>query len=201
MKKVILTAAIALSVLFGISTTTYAATGSKEEVSTVLTDVSNISEIEVHGNVQVYLTSASDDKVKVYNNYYADNALVQEESGTLRITSYSAEKLVVWVAAKDLSSVSAYDNVEVKSFGNLSNIEFNVDLHNNASAKLDLDAFSANVTVADHAKIDLSGAANEYTLTHNIASSVNNYNFKADHFTDNKIIIPTVKNDDTLVDL
>ena len=200
MKTTILTIFSALVLSTGIAKPLPAAAAKNENV-TVLTGISAINKIEVHGNVELYISDGAADQVKVYNKYYSESALVQSTNGVLRISSYKAEKLVVWVAAKDLSSVSAYDNVEVKSFGNLSNIEFNVDLHNNASAKLDLDAFSANVTVADHAKIDLSGAANEYTLTHNIASSVNNYNFKADHFTDNKIIIPTVKNDDTLVDL
>jgi hypothetical protein len=121
---------------------------------------------------------------------------VQSKNGVLRISSYTPEKLVVWVTANDLRSISAYDNAEVKSFGDISKIEFNVDLHDNSSAKLNLDAFNANVTLTDHAKADLSGTATEYNLTRNIATSVNNYNFKANQFTENKVTIPAIKNDD-----
>ena len=163
---------------------------------TVLTDISAINKIEVYGNVELYISDGSADQVKVYNKYYAESALVQSSKGVLRISSYKAEKLVVWVTANDLSSISAYDNAEVKSFGNISKIEFNVDLHNNSSAKLNLDAFSANVTVSDHAKADLSGTAEEFTLNHNMASSVNNYNFKAAHYTENRTGLPVAKNDD-----
>ena len=183
MKKVILTAAIALSVLFGISTTTYAATSSKEEVSTVLTDVSNISEIEVHGNVQVYLTSASDDKVKVYNNYYADNALVQEESGVLRITSYSTDKQVVWVNVKNLSKLTVYDDAAVKSFGKFSAIDLNVTLFGDAVAQLDMDAFSASFTVTGHSKADLSGSVANGTLAYTGGALVNTSELAATSMT------------------
>jgi hypothetical protein len=132
----------------------------------------------------------------VYNKYYSESALVESKDGTLRITSYSPEKLVVWVSAKDLRSVSAYDNAAVKSFGTISNIDFNVDLHDNASAKLNLDAFSADVTVNDFADVDLSGSANDFKLNHNFASTVNDHSFKAEHFTENKINFPADLNND-----
>jgi hypothetical protein len=188
---------IGIAVL-GITNSSYA-TSSKNETVTVLTDITTINKIEVHGNVELYISDGSTDMVKVYNKYYSENALVQSKNGVLRITSYTPEKLVVWVTANDLSSVSAYDNSEVKSFGDLSKIEFNVDLHNNASAKLSLDAYSANVTLNDHAKAELSGSANEFNLTRNIASTVNKYNFTATNFTENKIDLPAQAKDDNMV--
>ncbi len=195
MKTQILTIFAALVLSAGIAKATHASTV-KNATYTVVNDISTINKIEVYGNVELYISDGSKDQVKVYNKYYAESALVQSRNGVLRISSYKNEKLVVWVTANDLQSISAYDNAEVKSFGNLSKIEFDVDLHNNASAKLNLDAFSANVTVDDHAKADLSGTANEFTLNHNIASSVNDYNFTADRFTDNKTGIPATKSDD-----
>ena len=62
MKTTILTIAIALSTVFGISQSAKAATGSKEEVSTILTDVSKISQVEVHGNVELYLSDGTADQ-------------------------------------------------------------------------------------------------------------------------------------------
>jgi hypothetical protein len=35
---------------------------------------------------------------------------------------------------------------------------------------LNLDAYSASVTVNDHAKADLNGTAEQFTLTHNYAA-------------------------------
>jgi hypothetical protein len=154
---------------------------------TILNDVNHINKIEVYGNVQVYVSDGSADQVKVYNNYYAEDALVQNKNGVLRISSYKAEKLVVWVTAADLRAISAYDNSEVKSFGSLSKIDFDVELHNNASAKLNLDAFSATVTLTDHAKADLAGNADQFNLNYNVSSSVNKSGFSATHYTENKI--------------
>jgi len=195
MKTQIITIFIALVLSTGIAKAANTTAPVNNATYTVVNDISAINKIEVYGNVELYISDGSADQVKVYNKYYAESALVQSRNGVLRISSYKAEKLIVWVTANDLHSISAFDNAEVKSFGDISKIEFNVDLHNNASAKLSLDAFSASLTVNDHAKADLSGTANEFTLTHNVGSSVNNCNFKADHYTENKTGMPVVKDE------
>lgn len=186
---------IAISVVvLGLTTTTYAATANNDNY-TVLSDISTINKIEVYGNVELYVSDASSDQVKVYNKYYSESALVQSKNGVLRISSYKAEKLVVWVSANDLRAISAYDNAVVKSFGDISKIEFNVDLHDNASAKLNLNAYNADVTVKDNAKIALNGSVEQYNLTHNLTATVNNNNVTSKHFTENKIIIPAGNDD------
>jgi len=180
MKTQIITLFTALLLVTGIANTTHAATAKNEDV-TVLTDISNIDKIEVRGNVELYISDGTTDQVKVYNKYYAESALVKSRNGVLSIASYKAEKLVVWVSAADLRSVSAYDNAEVRSFGELSKIEFTVDLHNNATAKLAFDAFSANVTVNDQAKASLSGNVSQYDLKYAHAENVSYTNFQAEH--------------------
>ncbi len=189
MKTTILTIAIAISTVFGISKSASAATGSKEEVSTLLAGVSNISTIEVHGNVELYLSDGTADQVKVYNSYYAESALVQDENGTLRISSYTAKKLVIWVTANDLRSLAVYDNAEVRSFGKLSAIDLDVKLFNNASAQLDMDTYTASITLNDRAKADLSGKADEASLQYSQHSFLNTTNFVASH------LVKTVKSD------
>ncbi|MGN6639418.1 MAG: GIN domain-containing protein [Mucilaginibacter sp.] len=189
MKTKVLTFAAIAAIVLGIGTTSYAAgkndsAATTTEVSTVLTDISKISKIEVRGNVELYVSNDAKDEVKVYNHYYGQSALVQNQNGVLRISSYSNKKLVVWVKATDLRSINVYDNAEVRSFGKLSSIDLNVNLHNEASAQLNLDAYSANVTVTDRAKADLSGTASEFTLNHGIATSVNKYDLQADHYTE-----------------
>ncbi len=205
MKTQIITIFTALVLSAGIAKTTYAAAPAENATYTVLTDVSAINKIEVHGNVQLYISDGASDQVKVYNKYYAESALVQSKNGVLNIASYKAEKLVVWVTAADLRSVSAYDNAEVKSFGDLSKIEFNVDLHNNASAKLSLEAYSANVIVADHAKASLSGSANEYSLKYNNPENIDQTNFVTENasktLTTTSVKKPVTSEIDDLADL
>jgi phage gp45-like len=181
MKTTILTIAIAILTVFGISQSLSAATGSKEESCTLLTDISRINQIEVHGNVELYLSDGTADQVKVYNSYYAENALVQDQNGVLRISSYTAKKLVVWVTVSDLGSLSVYDNAEVKSFGKLSSIDLDVKLYNNASAQLNMDTYAATITLKDCAKADLSGNVNEADMEYNRFSFLNTTNLVASH--------------------
>ncbi|MDP9075820.1 MAG: DUF2807 domain-containing protein [Bacteroidota bacterium] len=175
MKTIVLTTAILLATVIGINKSAYAGTV-KDNTYTVLTQVSNINKIEVHGNVELYLSDGNSDQVKVYNNYYKESALIQDQNGTLCISSYKNEKLVVWVTVNDLRSLSIYDNAEVKSFGKLSAIELDVKLFNNASAQLNMDAFQAYVTLNDRAKASLAGNINEGTIKYTHTSVLNTAN-------------------------
>jgi len=186
MKTKILSIILLFAAIAGISKSTYAAT-SNSAGYTILNNIKEVNKIEIHGNVELFISDSPVEQVRVYNKYYSENAFVQSDNGILRISSYNAEKLVVWVSADDLSSVSVYDNAEVKSFGPLSKIEFNVDLHDTASANLKLDAYSANVRLSDHAKVELIGAASEFNINHDTGSVVTNNDFSADHYHDIKI--------------
>jgi len=181
MKTAILTIAIALSTVIGTSKSASAATGSKEEVSTILTDVTKISQIEVHGNVELYLSDGSADQVKVYNSYYAESALVQDNNGVLRITSYNAKKLVVWVTASELRSLSVFDDANVKSFGKLSSIDMDVKLYNNASAQLNMDTYATAITLHDKAKADIEGNITEAVVSYDLSSTLNITKLSASH--------------------
>jgi hypothetical protein len=187
MKTKILSVITMFVVVLGLTKSTYANTLSNDAF-TVLNDISAISKIEVHGNVELYISDATSDQVKVYNKYYAESALVQSKNGVLRISSYKADKLVVWVSAKDLRSVSVFDNSTIRSFGKLSKIEFNVDLHDNAVANLNLDAFNITLAVNDNAKVDLKGFAEELNLNRNIESNVKTNDFAVAHLIENKTV-------------
>jgi len=203
MKTQIITLFTALVLSTGIAATTYAAPVKNDKDVTILTDVSAISKIEVRGNVELYISDGDADQVKVYNKYYAESALVKSRNGVLSIASYKAEKLVVWVTAADLRSVSAYDNADVKSFGNFSGIEFAVDLHNNATAKLSLDSFSTSVTVTDQAHATLSGRVNQLDLQYNHAENVTSTNLEAvkTSKTQTGVVVASKAKTDDLVDL
>jgi len=180
MKKSIVTIAIALAAGFGISQSSFAATRSTEEATT-LAEVTKINKIEIHGNVELFVSDASTDQVKVYNQYYANNALVQDQNGVLRITSYASQKLVVWVSVTDLRKLAVYDNAEVKSFGKLSAIELDVKLYNDAKAQLDLDSYSATISLNDRAKADLTGTVTTGIIRYDKSSYLNVTNLSADN--------------------
>ncbi|NCD68311.1 GIN domain-containing protein [Mucilaginibacter agri] len=181
MKTQILTIATVLSLALASSTATFAANKNISKVSTTLTDVKHINKIEVRGNVELYVSNGTTDNVKVYDKYYSENALVQNQNSVLRISSYKTEKLVVWVTVAELQSISAYDNATVKSFGELSGINLDVNLYNHAVASLKLDAYTANITVNDQAAADLTGTVTNCNLKHNQSASVNSTNFVADN--------------------
>jgi hypothetical protein len=186
MKTIILTFAI-VATIFGTTTFANAATNNNNTVQTTLSNIGNINKIEVRGNVEVYVSNGTKDEVTVNNNYYAESALVQDENGVLRISSYKAEKLVVYVTVTDLRSIAAYDNSSVKSDGRLSVISLDVNLYNNAYAGLNLDNYAADITVNDHAKADLSGSSVEYNLTYSNSSTVNHTELVAMNATETKI--------------
>ena len=184
MKTLAITIFTVASIVFGIGNQTQAAVNNNNNKGVVLTDITRINKIEIYGNVKLYVSNGPADQVKVYNQYYSESALVQSQNGVLRISSYKAEKLEVWVTAKELNAITAYDNAEISSFGNLSTIQLDVKLYNNASANLKLDAYSARVTMNDKTRANLSGTVNEYSINRSVASSVNRTDLVADHSTE-----------------
>jgi hypothetical protein len=176
---------VMIIIALGSFQSTYANT-TKDDAFTVLDNMGIINTIEVHGNVELYVTDAPADVIKVYNKYYAESALIQNKSGVLRISSYKNEKLVIWVKAKDLRSVSLYNNAEIKSFGNLSKIEFSIDLHDDAQATLTVDAYKLNVTVKNSAKANIKGSVEEFNLNRDLEQNVTLNNLAYVHLYENR---------------
>jgi len=179
MKTSVITIAALVALTFGTVNLSKAATKIDNNTAVVLNNVSKINKIEIHGNVEVFVSDGTEDQVKVYNKYYSENALVQSQNGVLRISSYNAEKLVVWVTANDLRSINVYDNADVKSFGKLSMIDLDVNLYNTASATLNLDTYNTAVSVNDHAKANLSGNVEQCDLQYTTQATVNQTELKA----------------------
>lgn len=176
MKTQLITLITSIAIIASVSNNASAATVKTDDKNAiVLTEAStaNINKIEVRGNVELYLSDGNANEVKVYNKYYSESALVQNQNGVLRISSYKNEKLVVWITVNDLRSISAYDNAQIKSFGKLSAIDMNVSLYGNASAKLDVNMFNASINVNDRATADIKGDITNCYLTHDRSASVN----------------------------
>jgi hypothetical protein len=174
----------------GFTKSSYAAAGSNY---TVLNDIKAINKIEVRGNVQLFISDDAAEKVTVYNKYYAENALVQNKNGVLRISSYGPGKLVVWVSSENLRAISAYDNAEVRSFGDVSKIEFDIDLHDNAKAVLKFNAYNVNVTLRGHATAELSGRVDEFGMNRSMQAMFAGTDLVVGRNTENKIINQTAK--------
>ena len=171
--------AILFAIVTIVSNTSFSAI--KDQNSTVISEAKNFNKIEVRGNVEVYLMDGNENSVKTFNNYYGESALVQNQNNTLRISSYTKDALVVYVTVADLRSLSVYDNAIVKSGKDFSSIEIEINLYNNATAQLNLQAFNATINVNDSAKANLSGNVTNCNMQINRASTVNTTNFVAEH--------------------
>ncbi len=176
MKTRIVTLITLLTIVLSVTITKAATKDGNNNNTAVLVATNNISKIEASGNVEVYITNGDKDEVKVYDKYYEQNALVQDKDGVLRISSYTADKLVVLVTVSDLRAITASDNASIKSYGTLSAIDLSVTLNNNASAQLKLDAFAADFIVNNHATANLSGNVYDYSLAYSQTSTINKTN-------------------------
>ena len=151
--------------LFVLTTSAFAATDVKENNVTILSSLKNINKIEVKGNVELILVQAPAESVKVYDSYYAKNALVQQQDGVLRISSFEKETLTVAVYVRNLSTIEAGGNVHVKTFGKISFLSLDVKLHGNATADINATTISLTTNVKDSASLNLSGStANHYAM-------------------------------------
>ncbi len=199
MKTKYFTIAILFTLAKILSNTAFAVT--KDQTSTVVAEAKNFNKIEIRGNVEVYLMDGNENSVKTFNNYYGESALVQNQNNTLRISSYTKNALVVYVTVADLRTLSVYDNAVVRSGKSLSSIDLEINLYNNATAQLNLQAFNATIIVNDRAKADLAGNVTNCNMQLNKASTVNTSNFIAEHMSKkvNNVAAAVVAKADDLV--
>lgn len=145
-----------------LTSSAFASDDVKNNNVTVLNQVKNINKIEVNGNVELILVQAPTESVKVYDSYYAKNALVQQENGVLRISSFQQQTLTVAVYVRDLAVLEAADNVKVKTFGKVNFLSLTVNLKGNATADINANTISLCTKVNDKASLNLVGSAIDY---------------------------------------
>jgi hypothetical protein len=174
--------------LIALSLTVVALTGSAlvtkaadNEKQTVLTDVKKVSKINVSGNVELILVQSADENVKVYNDYYASNALVQQKNGELRISSFNKETLTVIVYVTNLTSITASDNATVKTSGKFSTLNLDVNLNDKATANLNTSTISLNANVTGQANLTLSGTTEDYYAVLGSLAKLNMNQFAAEN--------------------
>lgn len=178
--------AAALSVLV-LTSSAFASTDVKSNQVTVLNQVKNISKIEVKGNVDIILVQAPAESVKVYDSYYAKNALVQQQYGILRISSFQKETLTVAVYVRNLSSIVAADNATVTTLGKINFLSLDVVLTGKAKADLNTNTVNLTTVVKDNAILNLSGYTTDLYASMGAQANLNLAQFKADCSSVNSI--------------
>ena len=176
--------ALTLVVLTG---SAFASTTKPSTNVTVLTQIKNINKIVVSGNVEILLIQAPVESVKVYDSYYAKNALVQEQNGELRISSFNKETLTVAVYVRELSSIELGDNSTVKTYGKVNFLSLDVILKGAAKADINANTINLTTTVKDNAIIELSGSTTEHYATLSSQAKMNMDQFTAKNTTVNSI--------------
>ena len=129
---------------------------------TVLSSIKNINKIAISGNVELILIQDTEESVKVYNDYYASNALVQHEQGQLRISSFGKEKLTVVARVKNLSALSVADQSTVKTYGKFDLLAFSIALKDRAKADINVNTVIVNTDISGDARLNLSGKSDEH---------------------------------------
>lgn len=174
--------------LVSIATSAFANDNAKEitknannttQVVTVLNEVKNISKIVASGNVEVFVMQAPTESVKVYDNYYAKNALVQQKDGVLRISSFEKERLAVTVYVRNISTIEASDNAVVKTYGKVNFLSLDVLLKDKAVADINASTVNLYTSVKDQASLKLSGSTEEHYALMGTSAKMTTGNFVA----------------------
>jgi Putative auto-transporter adhesin, head GIN domain len=146
---------------------------------TVLAEVKKVNKINVAGNVELILVQSADESVKVYDNYFSKNALVQQKDGELRISSFEKETLTVVFYAAQINEITASNDASVKTFGKFNGLDLSVNLKDNATAQLNTNTISLNTNVNGNANLTLSGTTETLNAVLGSVAKVNMDNFAA----------------------
>jgi hypothetical protein len=165
---------------------------STEKTVTILKEVKDINKIVATGNVEVFVMQAPTESVKVYDNYYAKNALVQQKDGVLRISSFEKEPLAVTVYVRNLSAIEANGSAVVKTYGKMNVLSLDVLLRDNASAEINANTVSLFTSVKDRASLKLSGATEEHYALMGTSANMSTGQFVAGR-SDVKSIVPVYR--------
>lgn len=169
--------ALALTTVI-ISGTTLVASANDNQI-TVLSETKKIDKINVAGNVEVILVQSANESVKVYDNYYSKNALVQQKEGELRISSFEKKTLTVVVYVASLSSITASNNATVKTSGVFNTLGLDVTLNDKAVANLNTTTVNLFTKVNGEATLTLTGSTEDYYAVMGSIAKLNMDRFSA----------------------
>lgn len=167
-------------------------TNTNTNAVTILNQVKNINKLVLSGNVEVLLIQAPTESVKVYDSYYSKNALVQQEDGVLRISSFQKETLKVAVYVRNITSIQASDNASVKTFGKVAFLSLDVILKDKASADINARTVTMFTSVKDNANLTLSGSTEDYSALLGSGGKMSMNQFAAINSSVSNIVTPAV---------
>ncbi len=145
-----------VSVVMGVSTLAVAAS------PVTLLEMKNIKRIDVSGNVELILVQGNKESIKVYDEYYPKNALIQQENGVLRISSYDKKVLSVVVTAAQLQEVSASGTASITTFGKINYLSLDINLAGRSTANVTVDVINLGTKITDQAKLVLNGSSQDF---------------------------------------
>ncbi|MFC3561333.1 GIN domain-containing protein [Pedobacter jamesrossensis] len=146
---------------------------------TNLTSIKNISKIKISGNVKLILVQDANESVEVFDNYFAKNALVQQQNGELRISSFTATPLTVIAHVNNISSIEASNTSTVATAGNFNLLNLNVVLNDNAAADIKANTVSLITSINGSSNLVLSGSTESYTAVLGSSAKVGMNDFTA----------------------
>ena len=138
-------------------------------------DTKQISKIVVEGNVNVFLTQGIKEDIKVDDNKHAT---VRFKNGVLYISSFEKQKLSVSLTVNNLSAIVAGGDANVRSMNELSTIDLEIQLKDNASAQIEAQAVNITSSLAGESKLELAGESENQHLNLSGESQ-----FQANRFT------------------
>ena len=144
---------------------------------TVLKQLNKVNKINLSGNVELIIVQSADESVKVYDQYFSKNALIQEKNGELRVSSFEKETLTVVVYVSDLTSVTASNNSKVKTYGKFNALSLDIDLYDQATVELNTNTITLYANLNGQSKLTLTGTAEEYNALMGSITTVNMLSF------------------------
>lgn len=131
---------------------------------TKLSSVKDIRKIVVSGNVNLLLVQGNKESIKVYDKYYSKNALVQQQGGTLRISSYADRPLSIVVYVKELNAIEANNEAKVRTEGCFQLLNLDVRLKDNASANINTKTVNLFTSVKGASALKIAGTADQHAI-------------------------------------
>jgi len=129
-----------------------------------LRSVKDIKKIVVSGNVNLLLVQDSKEGVKVYDKYYSKNASVQQQGGTLHISSFADRPLSIVVYVRELNSIEASNEAKVKTDGCFRLMNLDVRLKDNAKANINAKTVSLFTSVRGASELKIAGTTDQHAI-------------------------------------
>lgn len=161
---------------------------------TAITSVKNISKIVVSGNVKLILVQDAKESIEIFDKYYTKNALVQQQGGELRISSFDKNTLTVIAHVNNLSAIEASNNSTVTTAGKFNLLNLDVILKDNASANINANTVNLNTSVNDAAKLNLEGSTESHNAVVGILANIKMGDFTALDSSISVVAKPTLAN-------